>query len=281
MNELVLLESRTARQDRLTDVNDDRALETINKAKALLMAMWQGTGIATTEQMAEYYEVHNDTVKKVYQRNREELDLDGVKTLKGQVLKDYFKSISETRMVDGGDMMSPTGTRINSSLLIWTPRAALRLGMLLRDSLVAQQVRTILLDVAEQQPKAIGLLANTIEAHNDRLTAIEQHLTTPQHKALPKASVDPIPGEMTPMTERQCITRLIRSYVRRWNTTQIGKRKTEQEITQWMYRELKYRHKFDAYARIKNSKYKTKIDLIEAEGYLPQLHAICNHFLGH
>ncbi len=150
ITESVLVESRSARTSHLANLSDERALETLNKAKALVMAVWQNTGIATSAQLAEYFEVPNDTVKKAYQRNREELDLDGVKTLKGQVLKDYFKSISGTRMVEGGDTMSPTGTRINSSLLIWTPRAALRLGMLLPDSPVARKVRSVILDIVEE-----------------------------------------------------------------------------------------------------------------------------------
>lgn len=150
ITESVLVESRSARTSQLSNLSDERALETLNKAKALIMALWQNTGIATSSQLAEYFEVPNDTVKKAYQRNRDELDLDGVKTLTGQVLKDYFKSISETRMVDGGDIVSPTGTRINSSLLIWTPRAALRLGMLLQDSPVARKVRSVILDVVEE-----------------------------------------------------------------------------------------------------------------------------------
>jgi KilA-N domain len=135
--------------------------------------------------------------------------------------------------------------------------------------------------------------------HNDRINQLQNQLSQltglvtnvalsvaglveHNHKPLPKASVDPVPGEIQALTERQCITRLIRNYVHRKNTTELGQRKTEQEVTQWMYRELKYRHNFDAYARLKNckGKYKSKIDLIEAEGYLPQLHAICNHFLG-
>jgi hypothetical protein len=258
MNELVLLESRTARQDRLTDISDDRAIETINKAKALLMASWQGTGIATTAQMAEYYEVPEDTVQSTAKRNREELESDGLKTIKGKDLRSVVSIMDTTQ-------------NVRSSLTIWTPRAAIRLGMLLRDSLVAQQVRTVLLDSAEQQ-----ILRSEFE---ELKSIVLKSIATPQHKALPKASVDPVPGEIQPLTERQCITRIIRGYVHRYNTTQLGERKTQQEVTQWMYRELKYRHKFDVYARIKNSKYKRKIDLIEAEGYLPQLHAICNHFL--
>jgi hypothetical protein len=265
-SQLVLLESRTAREDRLSDVTDDRALETINKAKALLMASWQGTGIATTAQMAEYYEVPEDTVKKVYQRNNEEFASDGVKVLKG-------KDLGYVR-----DILSLSETR-RTSLMTWTPRAALRLGMLLRDSEIAQQVRTVILDVAEQQPAAIADLAKKV-AELEQLV-IKSIATKPQ-QALPKASVDPVPGEITPMTERDCINRLIRGYVSRknQNLSEGADKETEQKVTRWMYLELKIRHKFDAYARLKNSKHKTKIALIEAEGYLPQLHAICNHFLG-
>jgi hypothetical protein len=102
------------------------------------------------------------------------------------------------------------------------------------------------------------------------------------HKPLPKATVDPVPGEIQALTERQCIVRLIRSYTWRKNQNLPleAEKKTEQEVTRWMYRELKYRHNFDVDARFKKTEHKSKIDLIEAEGYLPQLHAICNHFLG-
>lgn len=199
-NQLVLLESRTAREDRLTDLDDTRALEAINKAKALVMAMWQGTGIATTEQVAEYYEVPEDTVGKVYRRNREEFASDGVKVLKGKDLKDV------------SDILSESQDRV-PSLTIWTPRGTLRLGMLLRDSEVAQQVRTVLLDVIEQ-PFAIAELVKKIDEQGERIAKLE---ATFQYKALPKASVDPVPGEITPMTERKCVLRLVRSYIFRIN----------------------------------------------------------------
>ncbi len=270
MNELVLLESRTARQDRLTDLDDTYALETINKAKALLMAMWKGESIATTAQMAEYYEVPQDTVQTVLKRNREELASDGVKTLKGKQLI-------------GMSIMDKPQDGI-TVLTIWTPRAALRLGMLLRDSLVAQKVRTILLDVAERQTddyllqKQVSQLVGVVTNLALSVSAIVE----PRPKNLPKESIDPVPAKMVAMTERQCINRLIRNYVSRKNQGLLegSEKETQQQVTRWMYRELKIRYKFDVYARFKNSTHKSKIDLIEAEGRLPQLHAICNHFLG-
>ncbi len=271
-SELVFLESRTARQDRLEDLDDNRALETINKAKALVMAMWQGTGIATTEQMAKYYEVSEETVKKVYQRNNEEFSSDGVKVRRGNELKDV------------GDSLSLSGTR-RTSLMTWPPRAALRLGMLLRDSLVAQKVRTILLDVAEQQPINDNLLQKRVSQLTEVVTNLAHVVAASvelKHKALPKVSIDPVPGEIKALTERQCINQLIRSYVFRTNQNlpPDAEKETQQKVTQWMYRELKIRYKFDVYARFKNCTYTRKIDLIEAESQLANLHTVCNHFLG-
>jgi hypothetical protein len=242
-NQLVLLESRTARQDRLTDVNDDRALEAINKAKALLMASWNSTNIATTEQMAEYYEVPFETVKTVVKRNREELQSDGLKVLKGKDLEGVRFIVNLTQDVQ-------------SSLTIWTPRAALRLGMLLRDSLVAQKIRTILLDVAEQQ-----------------FTKLEAQ----PKLAFPRASVDPIPQQIAPMSERATCNRLVRDYVFNQSSDQPL---NEQDTWRWMYRELKYRYHYDVYARVKKSGIKCKLDQIAADDKMTQLHAICNHFLG-
>jgi hypothetical protein len=121
-----------------------------------------------------------------------------------------------------------------------------------------------------------------LDEFRERLTTIEQRFVTSQHKALPKASVDPVPGKIQALTERQCCNKLIAGYVFRKNQNLAPEeeKKTEQEVTRWMYRELKPRYKYDVYARFKNSKHKSKIDMIEADGRLPQLHAICNHFLG-
>lgn len=139
MNDLILLESVSARNEKLTALSQDLALDHLNKAKFLVMAMWQGTGIATTQQMANYYDVSEDTVQSVIKNNREELISDGLKVLKGKDLK---------------DVMSMTDTTSKTpSLTVWTPRAALRLGMLLRDSAIAKQVRTLLLDLAQVVPQ--------------------------------------------------------------------------------------------------------------------------------
>ncbi|MEG4273833.1 MULTISPECIES: hypothetical protein [unclassified Microcoleus] len=88
----ILIESKTARDGQLTKVSHEAATDTLSKAKALVFALWQGTGAATTEQMAEYYEVPAETVRTVFKRHRDELDSDGVKVLRG-------KALSEARFI--------------------------------------------------------------------------------------------------------------------------------------------------------------------------------------
>ncbi|TAE92782.1 MAG: hypothetical protein EAZ60_05840 [Oscillatoriales cyanobacterium] len=58
----VLLESKTARDGQLTQVTHEAASDVLSKAKALVFALWQGTGAATTQEMAEYYEVPAETL---------------------------------------------------------------------------------------------------------------------------------------------------------------------------------------------------------------------------
>lgn len=147
----VLLESKTARDGQLTQVSHEAASDVLSKAKALVFALWQGTGAATTQEMAEYYEVPVDAVESVLRRHRDELKSDGLTTLKGNQLK-IFKQLSVKLTESNATKFAPvklTGATKTTQLTIWTPRAALRLGMLLRDSEVAKQVRTVLLDVAQ------------------------------------------------------------------------------------------------------------------------------------
>ena len=155
MSELILLESVSARNEKLSVLTQDSSLDHLNKAKSLVMAVWQGSGIATTEQMADYYEVSVDGVKMTLTRHRDEFESDGVREIKGKDLKALQNQGSN-------DLLLPEKT---TRLNVWTPRSALRLGMLLRDSAIAKQVRTLLLDLTELAPK-----------QNDRIRELELQL---------------------------------------------------------------------------------------------------------
>jgi hypothetical protein len=134
---IALCESKTLRESKLGGLSQDRALEMLDKAKSLVVALHQGVGIATTEQVAEYFEVSIETIQTIIKTNRIELESDGLRLAKGKELKDVLLVINKSDKI-------PT-------LIVWTPRAMLRCGMLLRDSAVAKQVRNVLLDIAEQK----------------------------------------------------------------------------------------------------------------------------------
>lgn len=88
---------------------------------------------------AEYYEVEYDTMQRVVQRHREELSEDGIRVLRGQELASYKEFLAERNVT----------LSARSNLTLLTRRALLRIGMLLRNSYVATQVRSYLLNVEE------------------------------------------------------------------------------------------------------------------------------------
>lgn len=139
LSESVLVESKSAREYQLGRVSSERASEILNKIKTLYFTLWSGAGASTTGELAGFYEVNTDAVESALRRHRDELESDGVKTLKGRQLKAYKDASA-----------SLTEASKTSQLVIWTPRAALRLGMVLRDSVIAQALRTSLLDAVEQ-----------------------------------------------------------------------------------------------------------------------------------
>lgn len=122
-----LIESKSLRESVI-----DRT-DVLNKVKALTML--PDDLHITMEMTAEYYEVPKQTINSLIFDNREEVEADGLKTLKGAELNS-FKELG----VIG---------RNSSSLVIVPRRAILRIGMLLRDSLVARRVRDYLLNVEE------------------------------------------------------------------------------------------------------------------------------------
>ncbi len=135
---IALTESASLRSQQIDRYSNDDSLDTLSKAKALVMAVWKGQKVATTEQIAEYYEVPEETIKTIAKRNRDELESDGLKTLSGKELKEVKFNMN---LCDS-----------TSRLLLWSPRSALRVGMLLRDSEVAREVRNVVLDIVEIVP---------------------------------------------------------------------------------------------------------------------------------
>lgn len=167
--------SREFRDERLDRIN------VLEKVKSILLL--PGTEFATINQVADYYEVDREAVKKVVQRHRDEFDLNGLATIKGN---DVIKKIENELGLDNlskpkkdcnsnevvhGDTMSPSknidtkvislekvkggievnGVRVNyTKNFLFNRRAILLTGMLLTDSKVAKEVRNQLLNIEEK-----------------------------------------------------------------------------------------------------------------------------------
>ena len=144
MNETQFIDDRSLRD---SSVNHYEVLE---KVKGLFLL--PGTELATLKLVADFYEVEEKAIEKVYTRHSDELESDGMcskkyselsnlqyvglKTAKGKV----------TFTFENGETFDyPTrGTKV------FPRRAILRVGMLLRDSIVAKEVRTQLLNIEKK-----------------------------------------------------------------------------------------------------------------------------------
>lgn len=125
-------------------------VEVLDRVKELILL--PNTEYATTEQIAEYFNVEKKTVEKLVERNNDEFLSDGYKILVSNQLAD-IKSVSGIK------------SRARQ-LAVFTKRAILRVAMLLRDSEVAKEIRTRLLDivqdVSEGKDNAIENVVNEI-----------------------------------------------------------------------------------------------------------------------
>ncbi|MGW9129528.1 restriction endonuclease [Streptomyces sp. NPDC055681] len=133
ISEAALLESRSLR-----DGVVDRT-HVIDKVKTLSL-LPDGMHV-TTAIVATYFEVTETVIRAMVFDHREELESNGYRVLTGSELS-YFKQLS--------GIQSRT-----ASLALFSRRAVLNVAMLLRDSEVARQVRTYLLDTeyaARTQP---------------------------------------------------------------------------------------------------------------------------------
>lgn len=129
--EVDLLENKELRGENLNRID---ILEQVKQIITL-----GNSKVLNTKLVAEYYEVPEKTIKTVLLRNREELEYNGVVTLEGESLKEF-----KTELHDGALLWRA------KSVTVYSTRALLNVGMLLRDSIIAKEVRTQILNGFEK-----------------------------------------------------------------------------------------------------------------------------------
>lgn len=143
MNEQEFIDKKDLRDKAIEKV------EVLDKVKKLFMI--PSMDVMTIGQVAEYYGVSNDLLRKCYQNNKNEINDDGtyIKTSKDFLMGNYFtletdKGGSTFRIDENTALKIP-----NRGIRCFSKRAILRIGMLLRNSEVAKEVRTQLLNTFE------------------------------------------------------------------------------------------------------------------------------------
>ncbi|PGD87926.1 hypothetical protein COM47_05890 [Bacillus wiedmannii] len=113
-------------------------IEVLEKVEGLLLL--PSITMASTKQVSKFYKVSRYLINKVIERNRDELTSDGMHY---QTYSEVAEKVSGhgVNLLESG--VSYRGTNV------FPKRAILRIGMLLRDSEIAKQVRTQLLNIEE------------------------------------------------------------------------------------------------------------------------------------
>ncbi|MFJ9625938.1 hypothetical protein [Streptomyces sp. NPDC101181] len=155
--EVALLESRALRDEQLGRV------DVLDKVKSLAL-LPDGIHVRT-EDVARYFEVSTEVIKKVTFRHRAEMEESGLTVLRGSELRVFQRDMQS--LWGGGQESYPQAA---TQLRLYTRRTVLNVAMLLRDSDVARCVRTYLLD-------AEGELRTQYASLDRRVTRIESCLS--------------------------------------------------------------------------------------------------------
>lgn len=160
MKENQLLENKELRNENLGRI------EVLDQVKELLLL--GDTEFATTEMVAEYYGVDLETLKSCHKYNREELQSNGCFLRDKESLLRLNFNLKTKR--GGFDILGENGevlaTGNNKGIVLFSKRAILNIGMLLRDSDVAKELRSRLLDVvqdAETETASIKAIVEEID----------------------------------------------------------------------------------------------------------------------
>lgn len=144
------------------------------------------TEFSTVKQVAEYFEVPEDSIQRVYQRHKNEIDSDGVRYESSEEIIEKLiesgvqlkiESFSGKKVVDG--IVVP-----NRGMKLFTKRAVLRIGMLLKKSKVAAELRSRLLDVYEAGENTPQNNGKTIVENNLNLIETEKEIRDKLAKAI-------------------------------------------------------------------------------------------------
>lgn len=284
MVEMDLLNVQTVRDQCIAHI------EVLERVKEILLL--PRIDCYTMKQVAEWYEVDQATIRQLWQRNRFELESDGAQKVSVSSFAEKFDCdiISQsnrgttTFTIDGVSVTIP-----NVGVILFPRRAILRVGMLLRDSRVAQEVRTQLLNICDALPAP----AQTVEIENeiDLYTNFARALVEGTPEDTIRAFKEVVAFKDRHIAAMQTSNRILANEILTWSDRShlnravrvLSAKSHVPEVFIWsgLYSELKYKHRINLKKRgpapyvqyIKDKEWpivqKTFAAMCEANGYEP------------
>lgn len=129
-----------SRLDRQNILNNEIAVEEIQKKSGIEGILWEDKIFVTREMAANFFDVDIRTISRYLEQNGEELLHNGYQVLRGKKLKAFLESAKNF----GKDIYVPTKTTV---LGVFDFRAFLNMAMLLSESEKARALRQLMLDI--------------------------------------------------------------------------------------------------------------------------------------
>ena len=243
VNEEQLIKNRELR-DSLAERYD-----VLEKVKELLLI--PNTEFSTIKQTATFYEVGEKAIVSVVNRNKEELESDGLKRFNGTKMKEYLRRMQvESSVVHRYGFSVGDIDFNNKSNTLLPRRAILRIGMLLRDSEVAKEVRSQLLnieekasdeikisDISEEQELALGVGMSFASGNPEAIMIATTKMMNFKNRHIHALEMDnkALAGEILEWKDRAKLNAAVRK---------LAGIRGVPFATMWneLYRELQYKH---------------------------------------
>lgn len=244
MNESLFIESKEARNEYA------QHYEVLEKVKELLLV--PGLDVMTTKQVATYYEVGIESIKNICRRHIDELKSDGMHLEK---LDEFLKVQNEPPEKLQGKTILTYGNGItldisNRGMRVFPRRAILRIGMLLRDSAVAKEVRTQLLNIEGKTSKETKI--QDINEEQSLMLAVGMAVASGDATAVAVASANLVEFKNRHIKQLENDNKALSSEILEWNDRRklnAGVRKLASvmgkpfsDIWNELYKNLQYKH---------------------------------------
>ena len=177
-NEQTMMDYRQVREEYIDRV------DVLDKVKNLLVI--PAMECMTMKQVADYYEVSVEAIKGTYKYHKEEFVTDGaikhsISDIKNSIGVKY-PNLKMDNIKGGMIIEIDENTKVlipNTGVILFPKRAVLRVGMLLRDSVIAKEVRTQLLNAVEvAQEEKPEIITQEIQKEEDLLFNIGKAFAT-------------------------------------------------------------------------------------------------------